>query len=132
MNKYFFGLALGLGALSTTKVQAQTAVLAHPESDARGFLVFKIDKIIRVEGQWHRPLTVGEEIYPSTPTQAFPLARFGEAAILAFPVPDDLGSWQGVYIHNGYIPAMNACAAKTLIRALEEKRASGPLKTPAS
>lgn len=131
MKTLFLGFALLCGSLLAPLAKAQTTVVAVPESDAHGYLFFRVDRIINVEGRWHHPLKIGTAVYPQTPTPAYPLGRFGEAAIIAFPHPDDLYFWQGVYVHNGYIPALNACAAKTLIRQLEQ-RANSPRTRPES
>jgi len=83
-------------------------------------------QVVRVEGTWIRPLIVGQLIYPQTATKAYPLTRFGEAVVIALPEPGNVENWQGVYVHNGYIPALNGIPINTLIKDL----ASRPIPIP--
>lgn len=101
--------------------QAQTTVIARPISDANNCAVFQVTQIVRTEGTWPQPLVIGQLLYPRTATKAYPLSRFGEAIVIALSEPGNFNRWQGIFVHNGYIPALNGISVKTLLKSIASR-----------
>lgn len=119
-------LIIAVALLSTALTTfAQTLVLGKPVSDVRGNVAFQIAEIIRVEGVWKPEITIGELLYPIRTQKAHPIMRFGEAVLIALTVPGDRSKWQGLHVHNGYIPALQGKPLKeieaTMVKEAEER-----------
>lgn len=110
----------------TRAILGQTVVIARPVSDVRGMAAFQVTKILRVEGEWEKPLVVGELIYAQKRERAHPIARFGEAIVIAFTESNNRYLWQGLHVHNGLIPALNGISVSELMSDL----ATRPMPPP--
>ncbi|MBI5382339.1 MAG: hypothetical protein HZA31_10605 [Opitutae bacterium] len=142
MKTHFLLLVAGL-ILSTLGLRAETAAIAHPVIGQDGFVVYQVDKILRLEGEWTltKPIKPGQTVAEQTvllyegmllrPAKPVSLkgmeGRIGEAVIVFFPHPGNPAVWRGCHVHNGHVPAYGGIAAADLIDEIE----NAPMVTPA-
>jgi hypothetical protein len=103
------------------RVEAQSMVVAKPVSDDKGMIAFQITEILKVEGAWEPPLTVGELLYPQKRQKAHPIMRFGEAVVIALSQPNNRVQWQGLHVHNGCIPALQGKPLTEMVAEVEKQ-----------
>ncbi len=99
----------------------QTTVIAKPLSDQNGNVVFHIVQVVRIDGHWANHPHVGQVLYPSKPTRAYPIARFGESVLVTLPEAGSMEIWQGVNVHNGYIPALKGIAVDEFVQEVASR-----------
>ncbi len=116
MHPFLYAI-LFMGVL-LCNAQAQTIVVAHPVSDANGWVAFQVDHVLRTEGHWDQPPAEGQFIYPQPMKRAYPLARFGESVIISFPEAGRYNVWKGYHVHNGCIPALSGEPANGFLKEI--------------
>jgi len=107
--------------LAPQRAEAQSMVVAKPVSDDKGMIAFQVAEILKIDGEWEKPLVVGELLYPQKPQKAHPIMRFGEAVVIALTQPDNRVQWQGLHVHNGCIPALQGKPLSEMVAEVEKQ-----------